>query len=298
MGAKYQDISFGNLFFNPDNGDVLICDNDNVSFDNSKPGGVLGTPGFMAPEIVRGEKRPSKDTDRYSLSVLLFYLFMVNHPLEGKLEASIRCMDMAARVKLYGTDPVFIFDPNNKTNRPVKGIHDNATIYWPLYPEKLRQMFTRAFTVGLNKPSKRITEPEWMTLFSNMMSGMLQCSCGAQLFYDEDLEAKGVAHTCWNCGKTVQVPNKIIIGKNRVLLNQNTKLLHHHVYDDFDMDTVVGSVVQNPKNPALWGIRNEDKVNWTYQKADGTQIPVAPGKTAGIAKGVKILFPESTGEFK
>ena len=89
MGAKYQDISFGNLFFNPDNGDVLICDNDNVSFDNSKPGGVLGTPGFMAPEIVRGEKRPSKDTDRYSLSVLLFYLFMVNHPLEGKLEGHI-----------------------------------------------------------------------------------------------------------------------------------------------------------------------------------------------------------------
>ena len=35
MGAKYQDISFGNLFFDPDNGDVLICDNDNVSFDDS-----------------------------------------------------------------------------------------------------------------------------------------------------------------------------------------------------------------------------------------------------------------------
>ncbi|MEI3266280.1 MAG: hypothetical protein V8R85_03750 [Frisingicoccus sp.] len=35
---------------------MLICDNDNVSFDNSKPGGVLGTPGFMAPEIVGREK--------------------------------------------------------------------------------------------------------------------------------------------------------------------------------------------------------------------------------------------------
>ena len=56
-GAKYQDISFGNLFFNPDNGDVLICDNDNVSYGNSKPGGVLGTPGFMAPEIVKRWKR-------------------------------------------------------------------------------------------------------------------------------------------------------------------------------------------------------------------------------------------------
>lgn len=191
-GAKYQDISFGNLFFNPDNGDVLICDNDNVSYGNSKPGGVLGTPGFMAPEIVRGEARPSRDTDRYSLAVLLFYLFMVNHPLEGKQEASIKCMDMAARVKLYGTDPIFIFDPDNKTNRPVPGIHDNANIYWPLYPEQLRQLFIKSFTVGLNNPSKRVTEPEWMNLFANMMSGLMKCTCGASVFFDESLEANGV----------------------------------------------------------------------------------------------------------
>lgn len=298
MGAKYQDISFGNLFFNPDNGDVLICDNDNVSFDNSKPGGVLGTPGFMAPEIVRGEKRPSKDTDRYSLAVLLFYLFMVNHPLEGRLEANIKCMDMAARIKLYGTEPVFIFDPDNKTNRPVKNIHDNANIYWPLYPEKLRQMFTKSFTVGLTQPSKRVTEPEWMSLFANMMSGIMKCSCGASVFYDEDLEAKGVLPVCWHCQNAVTAPAKIVIGKNRVLLNQNTKLTRHHVYNDYDMETVVGSVVQNPKNPDMWGIRNEDRVNWTYEKQDGTQIPVEIGRTAGIANGVKIHFSDAVGEFQ
>lgn len=298
MGAKYQDISFGNLFFNPNNGDVLICDNDNVSFDSSKPGGVLGTPGFMAPEIVRGEKRPSRETDRYSLAVLLFYLFMVNHPLEGKLEANIKCMDYAARVKLYGTDPVFIFDPNNKTNRPVKGIHDNATIYWPLYPEKLRELFTKSFTVGLTQPSKRVTEPEWMNLFANMMSGTIPCTCGAEVFYDEKLESSGAAHVCWNCGNTLPVPAMITIGPNRVLLNRGAKLSCHHVYRDYDMETAVGSLVQNPKNPALWGIRNEDKVNWTYEKADGTQIPVEIGRTAGIAKGVKIHFADATGEFK
>lgn len=298
MGAKYQDISFGNLFFNPDNGDVLICDNDNVSFDSSKPGGVLGTPGFMAPEIVRGEKRPSRETDRYSLAVLLFYLFMVNHPLEGKQEASIKCMDMAARVKLYGTNPIFIFDPDDKTNRPVKGIHDNANIYWPLYPEKLRQMFIKSFTIGLTQPNKRVTEPEWMSLFANMMSGIMKCSCGASVFYDEELEAKGATPVCWNCQNAVMAPTKIVIGKNKVLLNQNTKLLHHHVYGDYDMETVVGSVIQNPNNPALWGIRNEDKVNWTYEKADGTQIPVEVGKTAGIAKGIKIHFSDSMGEFR
>ncbi len=40
---------------------------------------------------------------------------------EGKLEASIKCMDIAARVKLYGTDPVFIFDPNNKNKQTGEG---------------------------------------------------------------------------------------------------------------------------------------------------------------------------------
>lgn len=297
-GAVYHDISFGNLFFDPCNGDVLICDNDNVSFDKNKAGGVLGTPGFMAPEIVRREARPSRNTDQYSLSVLLFYLFMVNHPLEGKLEAAIKCMDMAAREKLYGTDPVFIFDPNNKTNRPVKGIHDNAEIYWKIYPEKLRQMFTKAFTEGLVDPKKRITELEWMTTFSNMMSGTIQCpNCGARIFYDEDLAAKGAAHVCWNCFDTVQMPPILKIGKNTVLLNKDAKVSSHHIYNDYDMDKVVGSMVQNPNNPNLWGIRNEDTVNWTYEKADGTQIPVAPGRTAGIAKGVKIHFTNGVGEF-
>lgn len=299
MGAKYQDISFGNLFFDENTGDVLICDNDNVSFEGSKPGDILGTPGFMAPEIVRGEAKPSRNTDLYSLSVLLFYLFMVNHPLDGKLEASIKCMDMAARVKLYGTNPVFIFDPNNKTNRPVKGYQDNALIYWPIYPEKLRQMFTKAFTTGLTSPNLRITEPQWMDLFANMMSGMMQCpKCGARVFYDEDLEKAGVAHTCWNCHNPILVPAKIVIGKNIVLLNQNSRLTHHHVYGDYDMDTFVGSVVQNPKNPNLWGIRNEDTVNWTYEKPDGTQIPIEVGRTAGIAAGVKIHFTDAIGEFK
>ena len=73
MGSKVSGY-FRKLIFNPDNGDVLICDNDNVSFDNSKPGGVLGTPIYGTRDCKR-RKRPSKDTDRYSLSVLLFYLF-------------------------------------------------------------------------------------------------------------------------------------------------------------------------------------------------------------------------------
>ncbi|OQY51861.1 MAG: serine/threonine protein kinase, partial [Desulfobacteraceae bacterium 4572_88] len=73
-GLCYRDISFGNVFFDPDTGEIRICDNDNVTVDGEATGGILGTPRFMAPEVVRGEARPSIQTDLFSLAVLLFYM--------------------------------------------------------------------------------------------------------------------------------------------------------------------------------------------------------------------------------
>lgn len=299
MGYSYRDISFGNLFFDPNNGNVLICDNDNVAANGLDNSSVYGTPRFMAPEIVVGKAKPSRNTDLYSLAVLLFYMFMMGHPLEGRLEADIKCMDIHAMNRLYGTNPVFVFDPNDKTNRPVKGYQDNVLIYWDLYPQALRDLFTQSFTEGLTAPNKRVTEKKWMETFANLITGIIPCpKCGAEVFYDESKAAAGVAHTCWNCQSTVPMPASFVIGKSRVLLHKNAKLYAHHIYDDYDMDTVVGTVVQNPSNPNLWGIRNESKENWTYIKPDGIQIAVAIGKSAAIAKGVQINFGRVTGEFR
>lgn len=298
MGYSYRDISFGNLFFDPDTGDVLICDNDNVSANGAKNSSVYGTPRFMAPEIVTGAAKPSRNTDLFSLAVLLFYMFMLGHPLEGKLEADIKCMDIHAMNKLYGTNPVFVFDPVNKSNRPVRGYHDNVIIYWDLYPEAIRNLFMQSFTVGLTTPSKRITEKRWMDAFSNLMSGMVKCNCDAEVFYDEAKTAMGVGHICWNCGNVVNIPASLVIGKNRLLLQKDAKLYAHHIFGNYDLSTVVGTVVQNPKNPNLWGIRNEGAENWTYIKPDGQQIPVACGKSAAIVKDVKIDFGQAEGSFE
>ncbi|NCC02139.1 MAG: hypothetical protein EOM34_16005 [Clostridia bacterium] len=253
----------------------------------------------MAPEIVVGKAKPSRNTDLYSLAVLLFYMFMLNHPLEGKLEASIRCMDVFAMNKLYGTDPVFVFDPNDKSNRPVRGYQDNALIYWDLYPQKLKDLFVQAFTVGLSTPAKRVTENKWLETFANMMSEIIICpNCGAEVFLDESKEALGVAHTCWNCQGVVPIPVSIQIEKRRIIINQSTKLYMHHITGDYDMETVVGSISINPNNPKLWGIKNESTENWTYIKADGTQAPVATGRSAAIVKDAKINFGQYIGEFK
>lgn len=299
MGYSYRDISFGNLFFNPDNGEVLICDNDNVSINGKDDSSVYGTPRFMAPEIVVGKAKPSRNTDLFSLAVLLFYIFMLNHPLEGKLEANIKCMDIFAMNQLFGTNPIFIFDPDDKSNRPLRGYQDNAIIYWDLYPQQLKDLFTQAFTIGLKSPARRVTENKWLDTFANMMSEIIICpNCGAEIFLDENKENLGVAHTCWNCQSSVAVPASIVIGKNRVVINKDTKLYKHHISSNGDMDTVIGSISINPNNPNLWGIRNDGTDNWTYIKADGMQVPVAPGKSAAIVSGAKINFGEIIGEFK
>lgn len=302
QGFQYRDISFGNAFFDPDTGDVRICDNDNVTPNGAKEGGVRGTPRFMAPEIVRGEAEPSRNTDLFSLSVLLFYIMMVSHPLEGAQEAKIKCMDPPAMLKLYGTNPIFIFDPDNNKNRPVKGYHDNALIYWDIYPQYIKDLFIQSFTVGLNTPAKRVTEKQWLDAFTMLLGGIVICQhCGAENFFDETKMKDG--HCCWNpnCEKTIKMGSRMVIGKGKkqihIPITADTKLYSNYINGDYDMKTIIGEVAVNPKNPRMWGVRNKTNTNWTYIKADGTQIAVASGKAATIAKGVSIDFGKVTGSF-
>ena len=293
-GYQYRDISFGNLFFNPDNGKVLICDNDNVVPNGEKGGGVLGTPTFMAPEIVRGEAYPSRNTDQYSLAVLLFYMLMLHHPLEGKREFNIHCMDMPARNKIYGTNPIFIWDPADDSNRPVKGHQDNPIIYWQIYPQYIRELFTTAFTVGLKEPNRRVTEREWLGAFSNLLAGLIKCpKCGPENFYNPNH-----AVNCWSCGNEVRMPSKLVVDSKNFLITANTKIFSHFINDDNDIDTVLADVKQNPKNPDVWGLRNLTNKSWTYIKKDNSMIVVEPGKSAKIARDVEISFGKVKGHFE
>ena len=191
-GLCYRDISTGNVFFDPAIGEVLICDNDNVGVDR-KPGGILGTPRFMAPEVVRGEALPSTQTDLYSLAVLLFLILVNHHPLDGRKEAAIHCFDSPAMTRLYGTEPVFIFDPADHSNEPVPGYHDNALAFWPVYPAFLRNLFTKSFTAGITDPDHgRVRETAWRTALTRLRDAIFYCGCGAENFYDaEALQTPG-----------------------------------------------------------------------------------------------------------
>lgn len=303
-GLCYRDISFGNVFFEPRTGDVLICDNDNVTVDGDSKGGVLGTPRFMAPEVVRGDASPGSQTDLFSLAVLLFYMFMVHHPLEGKKEASIHCFDLPAMNKLYGTEPVFIFDPNDDSNRPVPGYHDNAITYWKIYPQFLKDLFIQAFTEGIRDPQHgRVRESEWRAAMIRLMDSIIYCPyCGAENFYDaETLKASGgTPAPCWSCNQEGTLPPRIRIGKHIVMLNHDTQLFPHHVDVQrlYDFSYPVAEVTRHPSNPDIWGLKNLSQEKWTSTKADGTTNDIEPGRSVSLAVGTKISFGNTEGEIR
>jgi DNA-binding helix-hairpin-helix protein with protein kinase domain len=303
QGFCYRDISFGNVFFDPDTGEALICDNDNVAVDKQEKGGVLGTPRFMAPEIVRGAARPSTQTDLFSLSVLLFYMLMVHHPLEGKKELAIKCLDLPAMNKLYGTEPLFIFDPNDDSNRPVPGYHDNAIAFWPLYPKFLRDLFTEAFTAGLRDPLERVRESEWRAAMAKLQDSIFYCaSCGAESFYDvEALKATGgQPGACWACDELLVLPPRLRIEKDIVMLNHDTQLYPHHLDDQrmYDFSQPLAEVTQHPTKPSLWGLKNLTAEKWVITTADGTVKDVEPGRNVPLAVGTRINFGKKEGEIR
>ncbi len=302
-GLCYRDINFGNVFLDSENGDILICDNDNVTVNGAQWSGVIGTPRFMAPEIVRGTALPDTQTDLYSLSVLLFYMLMLAHPLEGRREAGIHALDLAAMNRIYGSEPVFIFDPADDSNRPVPGIHDNALTYWGLYPQFLRDLFTRAFTAGLREPRDRVRENEWRGALANLRDWVLYCpNCGAENFYDPESLRKnnGQPRPCWSCDGAIRLPYRVRIDKTIVLLNHDSRLYPHHIDPQrpFDFSAPAAEMVQHPQDPAIWGLKNRTGDTWRLTLADGSVKTVEPGRSAQLAVGVRIHFGKCQGEIR
>lgn len=296
-GLCYRDISFGNAFFDAETGQTLICDNDNVTVNGQAWGGVLGTPRFMAPEIVRGEAVPSATTDLFSLAVLLFYIFLISHPLEGALEASIRCLDAAAMRQLYGTHPVFIFDPQDEANRPVPGYQTNALAYWPLYPTFLRDLFTQAFTEGIRDPQYgRVHDSVWQRAMVRLRDSIFECGgCRAENFFDV---AAAAPPACWSCSQPLVLPPRLKIGRDIVLLNPDTFLYPHHVDDHrlWDFGVPIARVVPHPDRPNVYGLENLTPQKWTCTLPDGRVTDVPPGKRAPLAAGTRIAFGMRVGE--
>jgi len=283
-GLCYRDISFGNLYVDPDQADVAIIDNDNVGLDGGEVF-VWGTLRFMAPEVVRREAAPSSLTDLHSLAVFLFYLFMHGHPLEGvRTDSSYSWApsnhhsetDLALRH--FGTEPVFIFDPEDHSNPPRPG--DPVGVWWRLYPKFFRAVFERAFTSGLNEPSGigRVAEGVWRRALVRLADCVSVCSCQASVFYDPD----DPGLRCWNCNQIPPRPMLLELPGCVVVLTAGAVITPHHVSRNRDNDTVIGVVENHPSRPGELVLRNASNRVWTMTPDGEAPKAVDPQRRLGL----------------
>ena len=289
-GYNYQDLNDGNFFINPQTGKVLICDNDNVS-EYGHNSGVAGKSRYMAPEIVIGKSSPDKWTDLFSLSITLFLLFFNNHPLEGKQTTSIPCMTEKLEKKLYGENPVFIWDIADDSNRPVRGIHNNVIKRWGLFPEILRNTFLKAFSKELmtdhSERQMRVMEIAWKKVFITIRNTLIPCPyCKNETFINPNESET----QCINCGKQISKPNILQLGKEQIVLMNGMKLYASTTKDNGSYNMITGEIIMDKTKPDTLGIKNLSNDVWVGFTRNGAQKNVEPNQVIPVLQGIKITF--------
>ena len=189
-GLAHSDLSYKNILVSPISGDVCIIDVDGLVVPNKYPPDVVGTPDFIAPEVLATQHLdknspqrflPSIHTDRHALAVLIYQYLLLRHPLRGsKIHSDDPTEDESL---LMGERALFIENSIDKSNRldasdakpfdlPWK---DTSKLPYTITGPYLSDLFKRAFVDGLHAPNKRPSADEWETALMKTVDLIQPC---------------------------------------------------------------------------------------------------------------------------
>ena len=246
-GLAHSDLSNKNVLIDPKSGGAVIIDCDSLVVPQIYPPDVLGTPGYIAPEVLSTQKLeltdpkrnlPSIKTDRYALAVLIYEYLLGRHPLRGpKVNSTIsgeedELLSMGARA-------VWIEDPQDKSNRP-----DSAYLkvpYLKLGPY-LAPLYERVFGEGLHDPDARPDAGSWeqaLVKTTDLLHPCANANCPQKWFVFDAADKR-----CPWCGTRINGPVPILnfyregskgqykSDNHRLVVWQHQRLFKWHIYDN------------------------------------------------------------------
>lgn len=175
-GLAHSDLSYKNALIDPRTGDACLIDLDGLVVPGKFPPDVVGTPDFIAPEVVMtshldrhdpGRHLPCIATDRHALAVLIYMYLLYRHPLRGdKVHDPDPQRDEALSM---GERALFIEHPLDLSNRIRPDLARDSELPWKdtrkipyqVTGPYLTPLFDRAFIDGLHQPGARPTADDW-----------------------------------------------------------------------------------------------------------------------------------------
>src|SRR5699024_8276920 len=109
-------------------------------------------------------KMPDTYSDRFSMSIIIFMLFCLTRPLEGKRTLGDTPRTEQLMEQVYGSDPHFIMeDINHPKYGPDSVAQKNVFRLWDALPTYMKDFFLNAFSQkAIKNPGARPTELSWL----------------------------------------------------------------------------------------------------------------------------------------
>jgi serine/threonine protein kinase len=190
-GLAHSDLSYKNVLVDPVTGSASIIDIDGLVVPRIHAPDVVGTPDFIAPEVIMTQHLdkmdpnrilPSVATDRHALATLIYLYLLYRHPLRG---SAVYDSDPAKdEATLMGERALFIEHPTDGSNRVDADDLSSAALPWgdptqtpyTLCGPELKKLFDRAFIEGLHNPTKRPSAAEWETALLQTIDLLVDCT--------------------------------------------------------------------------------------------------------------------------
>ena len=198
-GLAHSDLSYKNVLVDPITAKASIIDIDGLVVPGKFAPDVVGTPDFIAPEVMTTlkldlrdprRKLPSRQTDQHALAVLIYMYLLNRHPLRGRkvhdCDDEIRDEELAMGEKALFVE--HFADTNNRyTASWVKNSYapsrlphllpwmDLDVLPYRAVGPYLAELIKKAFEDGLHDPARRPTADDWETALVKTSDLIQQC---------------------------------------------------------------------------------------------------------------------------
>lgn len=286
-GLCAQDINDGNFFVEPTTGKVLICDNDNI-VANGHGHGIVGKPRYTAPEVMTGGQ-PDIFSDRFAIAVILYRIFMIDHPLEGlqTISSINNCLNVDCEKKIYGSEALFCHDPKDASNRPTPEFQPNSLRFWPELPSILRRTFEEAFSLrALKNPTERTSLSRWLEVLMDVRRKLVTCRADTHEPLHDFLADENLPDLCPMCGKKLaQVPVLEFDSGKQYRIPYGKQFF---INEDLNVSGECKTMNMRGRGVTL-GLINTSGHSWTVLD-DSYGYEVEDGSSVFITDGTKINF--------